>query len=65
VLAAGQDHAFYSAEGVLPVAGIFRIFAVSLTKIRHAGLDPASSKLLRSLDSGSAKDAVRNDGILF
>jgi hypothetical protein len=55
------------------------ITAVPLTKIRHAGLDPVSSKSLINLDSilwsvngasmhhfsGSAKNAVRNDGTLF
>jgi hypothetical protein len=40
------------------------ITAVPLTTHRHAGLDPASSKLLKSLDSGSVKNAVWNDGNL-
>jgi len=33
-----------------------------LTEIRHTGLDPVSSKPLKNMDSGSAKNAVRNDG---
>ena len=39
--------------------------AVPLNKIRHTGLDPASGKPLKNLDSGSAKKAVRNDETLY
>jgi len=39
--------------------------AVPLTKICHAGLESVSSKPLKNLDTGSAKNAVRNDGSLF
>ena len=56
------------------------IVAVPLTRCRHIGLDPVSSKLLKTLDSGSAlaencscvfcTSAVpggraRNDGVSF
>jgi hypothetical protein len=41
------------------------ITAVPLTNIRHAGLEPVSGKRLKHLDSGSAKNAVRNDGSFF
>ncbi len=53
---------------------ILTITAVSLTSLRHSGyriksgtsfIDPVSSKLLKSLDSGSAKNAVRNDGNFY
>ncbi len=41
------------------------VTAVPLTKIRHTGLVPVSSKLLITLDSGSGNNAVQNDGTLF
>jgi len=44
---------------------IYKYTAVPLTKIHHTGLDSVSSRLLKNMDSGSAKNTVRNDGILF
>jgi len=42
-----------------------KVTAKTLAKIRHTGLDPVSSQPLKNMDSGSAKNAVRNEGLFF